>query len=82
MRIYLGNHCPFTSLLSGLCDVAVLCVDLMHGLEQQTIESINMLRMRKTPFIIALNKVCVCVPPRCCVGVGVVAGAGVGVCIL
>jgi translation initiation factor 5B len=54
-----GHH-SFTSLRNrggALADIAILVVDLIEGLQPQTIESLNILRKQKTPFVVAANKI-------------------------
>jgi translation initiation factor 5B len=54
-----GHH-AFASLRrrgSALADMAILIVDVMEGFQPQTYESLTFLRMFKTPFLVALNKI-------------------------
>ena len=41
---------------SSLCDIAIVVIGLHEGIKPQTIESIEMLRNKKVPFIIAMTK--------------------------
>ena len=53
-----GHH-AFTSMRSrggSLADLAVLIVDINEGFQPQTIESLNILKRFKTPFVVAANK--------------------------
>ena len=54
------GHAAFTSLRKrggALADLAILIVDINEGFKPQTYEAINILKMYKTPFIVAANKV-------------------------
>ncbi len=54
------GHAAFTNLRKrggSLADLAVLVMDINEGIKPQTAEVLQILRMNKTPFIIALNKI-------------------------
>ena len=54
------GHAAFTSLRKrggSLADIAILIVDINEGFKPQTIESIEILKANKVPFIVAANKI-------------------------
>ena len=41
----------------GVADIAILVIDVLRGFEAQTNECIDILKARKTPFLVAANKI-------------------------
>jgi translation initiation factor 5B len=54
------GHEAFTNLRrrgGSVADIAILVIDVLRGFEAQTYECIDILKARRTPFIVAVNKI-------------------------
>src|SRR6266571_2163217 len=54
------GHETFSNLRKrggSAADVAILVIDVTKGVEPQTVESLNILKARKTPFMVCCNKI-------------------------
>jgi translation initiation factor 5B len=54
------GHEAFTNLRrrgGSVADIAILVIDVLRGFEAQTYEVVDILKTRKTPFLVAANKI-------------------------
>jgi translation initiation factor 5B len=54
------GHAAFTNLRrrgGNLADIAILVVDINEGVKPQTVESVEILKQYKTPFVVVANKI-------------------------